>query len=319
MAHFLLRLALAVVCLLAGEGALARNAAGEEIGVIVHGHTHGFFRGLERGMRKAADDLGVRLLVRSLSERAIMDNPDNLHLRIIDYMLSQKVAGIVMAPETLKGVDTPVSLPVPLVLVDRDGPQYDARSTVSTDNFAAGRAAALSLASVLAKGANVMVLRLRPDVPSTLQREEGFISVAVEKGWNVVGDPFVGNRFRETEEYIARLLQGHGGKLDAVFAPNESVAFGAVRVVGAMAPQSRPRLATIDWRPEFRQALEDGTLSASVLQDNESMGYRAVAVAVAASRGKDVPVRVSVDFAVITRANMNEPALQRMSVNYELP
>ena len=320
MTHFLSRRVLASICVWGGLfSAFPGVVSAEEIGVLMHANNHGFFRGLERGMRRAADDLGVLLMVRSLSVRAILDNQDNVQLPVIDHMLRRKVCGIILAPEALKAGAAPVSIPVPLVLVDRDGPQFKAQTTVSTDNFAAGRSSALSLAPVLPKGANVVVLRLLPDSTSTTQREEGFISVAREKGWNVVSDPVVGGQFREAEERIANALQGLSGRLDAVFAPNESIAFGAVHVVGAMPLQFRPRLAAVDWRPEFRQALEDGVLYSTVLQDNDAMGRRAVELALAACRGKDILPRISIDVAVATRANMNDPAIRAMMANYETP
>jgi ribose transport system substrate-binding protein len=314
IAHLLRRLLVTI----AGLCFLPLAAQAEDIGVILHGQSHGFFRGLERGMRRAADELGVHLVVRSLSERAIYDSRDDVQLQVIDYMLGQKVAGIIMAPEALKDGHARVSAPVPLVLVDRDGPQFDARTTVSTDNFAAGREAARSLAPVLSHGANVVVLRLQPNVPSTTQREEGFISVAREKGWNVVSDPVVGNRFGKTAERIDEVLRDLNMRVDAIFAPNESIAFGAVNVVGAMPARARPHLAAVDWRPDFRQALENGVLYSTVLQNNDAMGRRAVEMAVAACRGERIPTRVSIGVVIATKANMNTPLVREMTANYEV-
>jgi ribose transport system substrate-binding protein len=287
----------------------AATARAERIGVILPGHILGFWCSLRKGMEQAARDLNIQLIVRGAADGAALDRQVNVQLRLMDYMIAQGVSGLVLAPEPLAAGTPPVSVKVPLVLVDREGPAFKSLSIVATDNFAAGRKAALSLAGVLPTGANVAVLRLAANIPSTTQREDGFVSVAREKGWNVVIDAHVGYELREAEERAAALLHGHQGALDAVFAPNETVAFGAVRVIGAMPPRARPRLVVFDWRPEFRQALADGVLHAVVLQDVHRMGYRSVTTAAAAVRGETVASKQDVDIAIVTRLNMDDPAI----------
>lgn len=297
--------------------AWAPMAGAAEIGVVLTGSAHGFWTGMIKGMTRAARDLGVELVHRSPADGAALDEQKNIQLRLIDYMVGRGVAALVLAADPLEGVPVPVRVAVPTVLVDRTSTDFAAVSTICTDNFAAGRTAALSLAQVLPKGAKVAVLRLAPNVSSTTARENGFISVAHEKGWQVVLEPFVGQRFREAEEATAKALGGYAGPLDAVFAPNESISYGAVRVVGAMPAARRPRLVSFDWRPEFRDALAAGVLYATVLQDNDRMGYRAVAAAVAASRGSAPAAREFVDVTVVSRANLDDPAVRAMVANYE--
>jgi ribose transport system substrate-binding protein len=293
------------------------NAGAAEVGVILTGYVLGFWRAMTKGMTSAAQDLDVDLLIRSPADGSALDEQKNIQLKLIDFMVGQGVAGIVLAPEPLEGVTAPISPAVPLVLVDRGSTDYQARSTVATDNFAAGRAAALSLAPVLHKGAKVAVLRLAANIPSTTARENGFVSVAKEKGWTVAVDTFVGYKLREAEEATAKALKGYGGRLDAVFVPNESAAYGAVRVVSAMPAQSRPRLVAFDWRPEFSDALRNGSLYATVLQDPYGMGYRAVAAAVAASRGQKLPPHEFTEVTVATKANIDQPLVRRLTEHYE--
>lgn len=309
----------AVVTVLATLGA---KACAAEIGVVLTGQRLGFWFGMTRGMMRAAQELGVELVVRSPADGSALGEQKNVQLSLIDFMVKRGAVGIVLAPEPLapdpaNQVVPPVSVVVPLVLVDRGSTDYRALSTISTDNYVAGRKAALSLAAVLPRGAKVAVLRLAPNIPSTTARENGFISVAKEKGWSVVLDPVVGYQLREAEHRSAAALKTHAGHLDAIFAPNETVAYGAVRVVSAIPAATRPRLVAFDWRPEFAAALVNGTLHATVLQDNDRMGYQAVAAAVAASRGGKLAPTEVVDVAVVTRANMDEPVIRAMRASYD--
>lgn len=290
--------------------------AAEEIGIIRRGNPDAFFRALDTGMKRAAKDFDVHLIMRNPSERTLVEN-SGVQLQLIQYMLRQNVSAIVLVPETLSEIPAPVTTPVPLVLTDRESVQFQAHSTVASDNFAAGRTAALSLAPALHKGANVVMLRLSADVVSTTQREEGFLSVAREKGWNVKSDVFVQIPRREAEERIAETLHSYPGQIDAVFTPCEMVTAATIRTLEKWPQRFRPHLVGFDWRPSFRQALENGILDFTVLQDPETMGYRSVAQAVAAARGKSAPAKVNIDVTVATRENVRSDPVRALAATYE--
>jgi ribose transport system substrate-binding protein len=229
--------------------------------------------------------------------------------------VQQGVSGVVLAPEPLQKPAT-VSISVPVILVDRDSVDYKGISTVYTDNFGAGRKAALSLVPVLQKGAKVAVLRLAANVSSTTARESGFVSVAREQGWDVVIDTYVGYRPRDAEALITRALNGYMGHLDAVFAPAEPIAYGALRLIDARAPANRPHLVVFDWRPEFMDGLRRGVVSADILQDPYRMGYLALEALVGALQGHPPRLKVFIDVVTVTPENMNDTAIRAVLANY---
>jgi ribose transport system substrate-binding protein len=304
---------LIVVTVLAG---VVQAASATQIGVVLAGSGLDFWGPMSRGMHRAADDLHVELLMRSPSDGMSLGAEPNIQLRMIDYLVKSGVAGIVLAPEPLQDVATPIPIAVPTVFVDRSSTDYNAISTVSTDNFAAGRTAALSLVPVLRKGARIAVLRLAPNISSTTAREEGFLAVAREMGWHVVIAPYVGYQFRETEAQVRKSLSGDVGHLDAVFAPNETIAYGALHVVEEMPVSTRPRLVVFDWRPEFLHALEHGVIHADVVQDSYRMGYRSVETLVTALQGQPPRPKIFVDVVTVTRENLNDPAIRAVLANY---
>jgi ribose transport system substrate-binding protein len=290
------------------------TAGATTIGVVLPGSSLVFYQTMIKGIERAANDQHVQLLMRNPSDGASLDT-SNLQLHIIDYLVQQGVAGVVLAPEPLQG-NPPVSISVPVVLVDRGSTDYKGISTVSTDNFGAGKKAALSLLPVLRKGAKVAVLRLAPNISSTTERENGFLSVAQEEGWDVVVNFYVGYRPRDAEELITKALNAYVGHLDAVFAPAEPIAYGALRVVEARAIGDRPHLVVFDWRPEFMDALKRGVVYADVLQDPYRMGYLAVEELVMALQGHPPPYKVFVDVVTVTPNNVNDPAISAVLANY---
>ena len=273
-----------------------------------------FYQSMIRGIERAAGDLHVQLLMRNPSDGASLDT-SNLQLHMIDYLLRQGVDGIVLVPEPLQK-KTAVAISVPVVLVDRDSTDYQCISTVYTDNIGAGKRAALSLVPVLKKGANVALLRLSPNISSTTEREDGFMSVAKEEGWNVVVNTYVGYRPRDAEGSIAKALNAYQGHLDAVFAPAEPIAYGALRVIEARTTGDRPRLVVFDWRPEFADGLRRGIIYADVLQDPYRMGYLAVEAMVGALQGHPPRSKVFVDVVTVTPDNMTDPVIRKALANY---
>lgn len=305
----------ALIMLLVAIGG-ASPAGAEEIGVILAGTRMAFWQTMTEGVRLAGKDLGVDVVIRSPVDGAAIDAQPNIQLKMIDYMANRRVAGLVLAPEPVQGTTTPIVLPMPLVLVDRDSTDYVGLSTVATDNFAAGQTAAGTLKNVLGNGAKVALLRLAPNISSTTQRENGFLDAARTIGWDVVIDTYVGFRTRDSIDTTAEALRGYAGAIDAVFAPNETTAFGALRVVAAMLVEDRPKLVAFDWRPEFADALKTGVLHAVIVQDAHRMGYLAVTTLVAGITRQTPPRNVVVDVVTVTRENMNDPSVQAVLSHY---
>jgi ribose transport system substrate-binding protein len=311
-----MRRAFALVVLFAALAGAMSAASAISLGVVLAGSSLVFWQAMTKGIQQAAEDEHVELVMRNPSDGVSLRTQPNLQLRMIDYMVQSRVAGILLVPEPLEDIATPVSIEIPTVLIDRSSTDYNAISTVSTDNFAAGKKAALSLAPVLHRGAKVAVLRLAPNINSTTEREVGFLRVAREMGWDVVVDTYVGYQPRDAEELVAKALNAYVGHLDAVFAPAEPIAFGALRVVEAKTVGDRPRLVVFDWRPEFMDGLNRGIVYADVVQDPYRMGYLAVETLVAALQGHPPRSKVFVDVVTVTQNNLNDPAIRAVLANY---
>lgn len=294
----------------------AMPAAAVEIGVVLAGTRMAFWQTMHDGIRRAASDHRVEVVIRSPVDGAALGSQPDIQLRMIEYLLNRKVAGIVLAPEPLQNAPSPIALPVPVVLVDRSSADYEALSTVATDNVGAGQAAARSLANVLAGGAKIAVLRLAPEIRSTTDREEGFISAARDAGWDVVVESYVGFDARDALEKTAEALRGYAGRLDAVFAPNETTGYGALRIVAGMPAGKRPRLVVFDWRREYSEALTSGILDAAVVQDPHRMGYLAVETLLKAVDGHAPPRQRAVAAMVVTRENLGDAAVQAVLSHY---
>jgi ribose transport system substrate-binding protein len=291
-------------------------APAQEIGAVLTDGRLVFWDAMERGILQAGADLGVRVSVR----RAIDNDPQsveqNPQLKIAQSMIRAGAKTMILAPMPVRGLATPVEFTVPLVFVDRPSDDFKALSTIATDNYAAGRAAAFSLQGQLPKGAKVGVLRLLPNIASTTDRENGFVEAAKEMGFDVVLDAYVGRGIREAQASVTALLGSYQGLIDAVFTPNEETTFGALRALHKWPREKRPRLVGFDYRAAFKEDLRKGNLYAIVVQDPFQMGYRAVQALVQFRSGQQLPEQVAIDVLVVTANNVDDPTIHTALSHY---
>jgi len=96
------------------------------------------------------------------------------------------------------------------------------------------------------------------------------------------------------------LLQAHR-ELDAVFACNDMMALGAVEAIAAAGRTGSIRVFGFDAVDDARQAIEAGTIAASVAQFPAEMGRLAVESAVSLLKGESVPPDQRVRIELVTK------------------
>ena len=158
---------------------------------------------MERGARKAAQDLGVTIKWEgTVTETEIAEQN-----KIIENMVNMRVDGMALAPLNKKAmrkqVENTVAAGIPVVVFDSavDGTAHS--SFVATDNKNGGAIGGKELVRLLGdKKANVMCMRFVQGTGSTEARAEGFIETAKAAG-AVVADP-------DPERHDRRLQDGCG-------------------------------------------------------------------------------------------------------------
>jgi ribose transport system substrate-binding protein len=71
-------------------------------------------------------------------------------------------------------------------------------------------------------------------------------------------------------------------------------------------------LVGFDSDEQLVKLLQDGTIAGLVVQDPFRMGYEGVKIALAASKGEQVPASVDTGATAITKANMNSARSQEL-------
>jgi ribose transport system substrate-binding protein len=290
-----------------------------KIAVIPKGTTHEFWKSVHAGAVKAAKELDVQMIWKGpLKEDDLKSQID-----IVQSMVAQGVSGIVLAPlndKALVGaVKGAVAAKIPVVIFDSALQGNDFVSFVATDNTGAGARAADYLMKLLGNRGKVLVLRYQEGSASTAAREEGFLGVlrsAKHTDITVVSDNQYGgatteSAFAASENLLAAQKAAEGG-VDGIFCPNESTTFGMLLALQKAGLAGRVKLVGFDASEKLVKGLQDGSISALVVQNPFSMGDLAVHAIVDHLKGKPPQARIDTGVRVVQRADLEDPAVKEL-------
>ncbi len=288
------------------------------IAVIPKGTTHEFWKSVHAGAVKASRELDVDILWKGpLKEDDLKGQVD-----VVEGMIAQGVAGIVLAPLNDKALVNPVKAAVaakiPVVVFDSDLAGKDYVSFVATDNAGAGKLAAQHMAELLGGRGKVVVLRYQEGSASTAAREAGFLSTIREAHQDVVivsdnqyGGATTESAFSAGENLLAANKAAEGG-VDGVFCPNESTTFGMLLALQKAGLDGKVKLVGFDASEKLLKGLRGGQIDGLVVQSPFAMGETAVRTVVASLRGQKVEARIDTGVRVVTKKNLDDPGVQAL-------
>ncbi len=303
----------------AGEG--AAPAQTEEapkplrIAVIPKGTTHEFWKSVHAGALKAQRELpGVTIIWKG----PLKEDDREAQITVVEDFITQQVDGIVVAPlddkALVKPVKEAVKAGIPVVIFDSALAAADYVSFVATDNYKGGCIAAERLGQLLGGKGNVIMLRYQEGSASTTKREQGFLDTLAKKfpGIKVVSSNQYAGATTESAQKAAENLLNRFPKLDGVYCPNESSTFGMLLALQESGRAGKVKFVGFDSSKKLVDALRAGQLHGLVLQNPINMGYLAVKTIVEHIRGQKVPRRIDTGAVLVTKENMDEPAMKQL-------
>ncbi len=152
------------------------------------------------------------------------------------------------------------------------------------------------------------------------QRTEYSIKALKDKGLKVepLAQPYQGNWDQaKGQEFTASALTQFGDKLEVVFANNDGMAMGAKVSIEAAGRKINKNiyLVGVDAIPEAIQALKDGKMTGTVLNDHFNQSHIAADVALELVAGKDVASYYWVDYVKVKKPE--DAALKSSKPNKE--
>lgn len=285
-----------------------------EIAVIPKGTTHEFWKSIHAGAVKASRELGVEVIWKGPQK----EDDRAQQIMVVEDFINRGVDGIVLAPLDDRALCRPVQDSVreniPVVIIDSALQGEDYISFVATDNYKGGVIAAHRMGELLGGKGDIFLIRYQEGSASTTKRENGFLDTITSEFPDIsllVQDQYTGAT-TETAYQLAENLLGRFPEVDAIFCPNESSTFGALRALQESGLAGKVKFVGFDSSPKLIQALKDGHIHGLVLQDPMKMGYLGVKQMTLHLKGQEIESRVDTGVYLATRENMEEPEIKNL-------
>ncbi len=289
------------------------------IAVIPKGTSHAFWQSIHAGAEKAAQELGVQVIWRG----PLREDERASQISEVEGFVTRGVSGIVLAPLDDSALVAPVAdavrAKIPVVIIDSALKSNDYVSFVATDNRQGGRLAGEGLATLLPNGGKIVMIRYAEGSASTTEREEGFLEAIrarnnfITLSTNQYGGADVEGAYRKSEAVLNQFRAADGSlAVDGIFAPNESVTHGMMRVLEDNAWAGKVKFIGFDASDTLVKGLTNGHIDGLVVQDPVKMGYLGVKTIVAHLRGQTVEKRIDTGVQLVTRDKMNDPAVKEL-------
>jgi len=270
--------------------------------VIPKGLTHEHWQSVGRGANRCAADV---LAEDGISVRIIFDGPlrerDAIEqIRIVDRRVATGASGIVLAPQHSRTMTACVKRAdqagVPVVIIDSGlAEKGHYIKYVATDNYKGGCLAAQHLIDELKKRGKtqpkLILFRYAVGSQATEDREQGFEDtvkrICPEAVW-LSTDQYAGATRDSAMRAAGPLVLRFKDQADGIFAPNESSATGMAEVLKSQGYNKKILVMGFDASKPLLDAIREGDIIGSILQDPYRMGYLSTWYCLQYLRGRDV-------------------------------
>lgn len=295
-------------------GGLNKPHAPAHVLFLAKSSTESFWEIMHEGAQQAATECGLQL---DWLSPATEGDPQSQARLLFTRMHVVPYAGVILAPQDASqlapAVDSLAQKQIPVIIVDSEIATTNIVSFMASDNLRGGALAAQQIGLLLKGQGSVYLQRFWKDAPATLQRENAFAEELHRNFGSIeltIGKRFAGPTSREAYAHAKIDLQKLSSAPDAAFCPNEPSCRGLHKALRDLS-MSHTRLVAFDAHPELIQGLQQGSISALLVQDPWNMGYQSVRQMSDRLAGRPVLKQVSTSLMLVTRDNLNHPAVQK--------
>lgn len=187
-----------------------------------------------------------------------------------------------------------------------------ASTYVGTNNYEAGILAADHVAEILRGKGRVLQQRYMTGSESSMEREAGFANRLREKYPQIELLPwrtYCGPDRKQAYQTCQQALTEFGGQAQLVMVSTQFSGTEMLRAMTEARLAGSVPLVVFDTNPLLVSGLKDGTVRSLVVQSEMEIGRKAVEMAYRRILGTETPRSVYTPVAVVTRDNINDPAI----------
>lgn len=226
----------------------------------------------------------------------------------VDDMVAQGIDVLIISPadaSALAGaVDRAKEAGVQVVAADR-AVDTEVATTVGSDNVEAGEVSGQAVVDLLDGSGTVVELAGSLGASPTIDRGAGFRTVVEGSGVEIIGSQTANYDRAEGLRVMEDFLQRFGsGQIDAVYAHNDQMAFGAIQAIEEAGRSDEILVVGIDAEQGALEAVQEGTYAATVAYP--AVVQESTLAAAKLCAGEDVDERIVLDSTLIDSSNVEE-------------
>lgn len=278
----------------------------KKIGYVINNLNDTFQTFIFEAAKAKATELGYEIDVQDAQEDVIRQQDQ------VNALIEQKVSALIVVP-----VDTSAMEPItkaatdagiPLVYVNRNpfGENELPANVyyVGSQEIIGGKFQAEELVRTMGEEGKVCILMGILSNEGAVKRTEGNKEVLSEyPGIEILAEETGNWQTDQGMSLTENWLTAYGAELNAILSNNDDMALGAIQALKA-AGRDDIFVIGLDATPAALEAVEAGTMAATVLQDANGQGAGAVEIANKAVGGSAVDSVTWVDFVLINKDNV---------------
>lgn len=242
--------------------------------VVIGKSVHPYWANVERGVKAAAQKLGVQATFFVPSKEDVA-----AQISTMETYIAQKVHGIAIAPSDPKALAPAIKkgrdAGIPVITLDTDAPDSVRLAYIGTDNLAAGRIAGQEMGKLLPQGGKVAIGTGSLTALNSLQRIEGFKQAIQGTRIRIVATNNDKEDAATAVSLAAATLRAHPDLAGAygVYAYNGPAWARAAKEAKAA---GKLRIVAFDATDEHIALLKEGAIHVLVAQREYFQGYKSV-------------------------------------------
>jgi len=274
------------------------------IGVTLLNVSNEFIVMLQKAMVAKGEELGVKLIINDAQRSA------ERQIQQVESFIAQKVDAIIVNPCEVEAsspaVDKALAAGIPVVNVNSETRSTPTAFVGSRDEESAEIAMSYIAKRLNGKG-NVLMMHGFMGQAAQIKREKGARDVlAKHPDLKLIVDQTAEWDRAKAMSLMENWITAHGDKMHAVFAQNDEMAMGALLALEQAKKKDKVIVVGVDAIADALQAVKDGRLDATVFQDAEGQGRKAVETAVKIIRKESYEKKVMIPFQLVTKENVTE-------------
>ncbi|HLL05374.1 MAG TPA: sugar ABC transporter substrate-binding protein [Myxococcaceae bacterium] len=292
------------------ESKQAEAVAARKVALVMKTLTNPFFIEMEKGARRAQQELGAELLVKTASQETSIEQ----QVQIVEELIRMRVDAIVIAPgDSLRLVPVLKSAQEAGIQIVNIDNRLDAEALqkhgmsrvpfISVDNEKAAYASARFIAQQVHKPTKAAILEGIRSADNARQRKNGAERAFKENPLvSIVAMESANWKIDEGYEVTRKLFTAHPD-IGLLFCANDMMALGALKYLQESGKQG-VKVASYDALDEAREAVKAGTMAVTVDQQAAEQGYQGVRSAIRALKGEQLPEVLLVDTRLVTAESL---------------